>query len=66
MEPLVNRPVVVALALVGALLSSGAALLQARGRLAPKTARVLNLAGYLCMGASMALFALAGLWGVPA
>jgi len=61
MELLLTRPVVVTLAVLGALLASAASLLQLRGYLNPTSARALNWAGYGCMGASMLLFALAGL-----
>jgi len=39
-----------------------ASFLQTRGRISEKSARVLNYAGYGCMGVSMLFFALAGLW----
>lgn len=61
MEILLTKPVVVALALVGAVLSTAASFLQRRGRLGERPAHVLNYAGYGFMGASMVLFALAGL-----
>lgn len=66
MELLLNRPVVIALALLGAALTAIASFLQLRGRLSARHARTLNWAGYALMGASMMLFALAGLLGVPA
>lgn len=62
MELLLSKPVVVALAVLGALLSFLASWLQTRGRISEKTARALNYAGYGVMGASMLLFVLAGLW----
>jgi hypothetical protein len=62
MEFLLTRPVVVALAVLGAVLSSSASFLQTRGYIGEKAGRALNWAGYGFMGASMALFALAGLW----
>ena len=62
MELLLTKPVVVALAILGAALSSLASFLQTRGRIGEKTARALNYAGYGVMGVSMVLFALAGLW----
>ena len=64
MEGLLSRPVVVALALLGAGFSLAASFLQARGVVAERGARRLNLLGYACMGASMALFIGAGLRGV--
>jgi hypothetical protein len=62
MELLLTRPAVITLAVLGAALSTAASFLQMRGYLGAKTARALNWAGYGCMGASMLLFALAGLW----
>ena len=61
MEVLLTKPVVVALAILGAILSSLASLLQVRGYVGAKSARVLNYTGYGCMGVSMLLFVLAGL-----
>jgi hypothetical protein len=62
MDFLLARPVVIGLAVLGALLSTGASLLQARGFLNERNARLLNYAGYGAMGLSMLLFVLAGLW----
>jgi len=62
MEILLTKPVVVALAILGALLSTAASFLQTRGRVSEKTGKALNYAGYGVMGASMLLFVLAGLW----
>ena len=62
MELLLTRPVVVALAVLGAVLSSSASFLQMRGYVSEKAARALNWVGYGVMGASMLLFVLAGLW----
>jgi hypothetical protein len=62
-ELLLNRPVVVTLAVIGALLATAASMLQRRGIVGERGARVLNYAGYGFMGASMVLFALAGLLG---
>jgi hypothetical protein len=62
LELLLSRPIVVALAILGAVLSSSASFLQMRGYVSEKAARVLNWAGYGVMGASMLLFVLAGLW----
>ena len=61
MEVLLTKPVVVALAIVGAVLSTGASMMQRRGSLNERQAKMLNYAGYAVMGASMLLFALAGL-----
>jgi hypothetical protein len=62
MELLLTKPVVVTLAVLGAVLCSLAAYLQTRGRVSEKTGRALNYAGYGVMAASMLLFVLAGLW----
>ena len=62
MELVLSRPVVVGLAVLGAALSSSASFLQTRGYVGAKAARAINYAGYGCMGVSMVLFALAGLW----
>ena len=62
MEILLTKPVVVALAILGAALSSLASFLQTRRRISERVGRLLNYAGYGCMGVSMLLFALAGLW----
>ena len=61
MEVLLTKPVVVALAIVGAMLSSAASFLQRRGSLDERNANRLNHAGYAVMGTSMLLFVLAGL-----
>lgn len=63
MELLLNRSVVVTFAVLGAVLTTAASALQSRGRINERTARFLNYAGYGSMGASMLLFALAGLLG---
>lgn len=65
MEILLERGVVITLAIIGAVLSTAASLLHARGRLGESGARKLNFAGYAFMGVSMALFVLAGLRGAP-
>jgi hypothetical protein len=62
MELLLSKPVVVALAIIGALLSTAASFLQTRRYISETAGKALNLAGYGVMGASMALFVLAGLW----
>ncbi len=66
MDFLLTRPVVVTLAILGALLATTASILQAKGILGPRGGKVLNYSGYAAMALSMALFALAGLRGVPA
>jgi hypothetical protein len=61
MELVLSRSVVVGLAVLGALLSITATLLQRRGVLAERGAQMLNYAGYGVMAMSMLLFVLAGL-----
>jgi hypothetical protein len=62
MELLLSKPVVVTLAIIGAVVSTAASFLQARGYVGERTGKALNYAGYGVMGASMLLFVLAGLW----
>jgi hypothetical protein len=62
MELLLTKPVVVSLAVLGAILSSLASYLQTRGRISEKSGKALNYAGYGVMGASMLLFVLSGLF----
>ena len=64
-EILLTKPVVVALAVIGAVLATCASMLHQRGILRERGARILNYAGYGFMGVSMLLFVLAGLLGVP-
>jgi len=66
MELLLSRPAVVALAILGAVLSTAASILQAKGILGPRGGKVVNYTGYAAMVLSMALFAFAGLRGVAA
>ncbi len=66
MELLLSRPVVVALAILGAVLSTAASILEAKGVLGPRGGKVVNYTGYAAMALSMALFAFAGLRGVAA
>lgn len=65
MEFLLNRTVVVTLAVLGAVISTAAALLQGRRMISESQARGLNRLGYVCMGTSMVLFIAAGLLGAP-
>ncbi len=64
MEIVLTKPAVVALAVLGALLCTGASFLQMRGYVSEKAGKALNWAGYGVMGASILLFVLAGLRGV--
>ena len=60
MEVLLDRRVVIGLAIAGAVLSTAASLLQVRGVISARGARNLNVAGYAFMGVSMVLFVIAG------
>ncbi len=64
MEIVLTKPAVVALAVLGALLCTGASFLQMHGYVSEKAGKALNWAGYGVMGASILLFVLAGLRGV--
>ncbi len=66
MELFLSKPTVVALAVLGAILAVAASLLRAAGKLNEVQAKRLMAVAYVVMGASMLLFALAGLRGVPA
>ena len=66
MDALLSKPAVVALAVLGAILAVAASLLRAAGKLNEVQAKRLNGVAYVVMGASMLLFALAGLRGAPA
>ena len=63
MEVVLSRPVVIGLAILGAAFSVAASALQTRGTISPERAHQLNLAGYVLMGISMALFIWVGLRG---
>jgi hypothetical protein len=58
---LLTRAAVITLAVAGAVASTAASVLQARGLLGAERARQLNAAGYVLMGISMALFVVIGL-----
>ncbi len=60
MEALLDRRVVIGLAVVGGVLSALASVLQVRGTLGERAAKNLGYAGYAFMGASMLLFAYRG------
>jgi hypothetical protein len=57
---LLTRGAVITLAVLGALASTAASMLQVRGLISAERARQLNFAGYVLMGISMALFIVAG------
>ena len=61
MDWLLTREAVITLAVAGAVPSVAASILQVRGTIDATRARQLNLAGYILMGISMALFILVGL-----
>ena len=60
MDWLLTRAAVITLAVAGAIASTAASVLQARGLISAERARQLNLAGYVLMGISMALFVVIG------
>jgi hypothetical protein len=60
MEWLLAREVVIGLAVLGAIASTAASLLQVRGSIGAARARQLNATGYALMGISMALFIIVG------
>jgi hypothetical protein len=64
-EVLLTRPVVIGLAVAGALFALAASFLQKKGLVTEARANRLNLAGYVFMGASMLLFVIIGLRGGP-
>ncbi len=63
METLLTRPVIIGLAIAGALVAVAASVLQTQGKVSTERARQLNLAAYVLMGLSMALFIVVGLRG---
>ena len=63
MEIVLTRPVIIGLAIAGALFATAASVLQTQGRISAERARQLNLTGYVLMGLSMALFVVVGLRG---
>jgi hypothetical protein len=63
MEWLATRENVIALALLGAVLSTAASLLQVRKIVSEKNAMLMHYAGYGAMGLSMLLFIVAGFRG---
>jgi len=63
MEIVLTRPVIIGLAIAGALFATAASVLQTKGKVGAERARRLNLTGYVLMGLSMALFIIVGLRG---
>ena len=63
MDLLLTREAVITLAILGAIFSTAASLLQVRGAIGALRARQLNYAGYACMGISMFLFIVVGYRG---
>lgn len=61
MKWLLSREVVFGLAVLGAVLSLLASILQSNRKVSEETAKRINLTGYLFMGISIALFIVAGL-----
>jgi hypothetical protein len=60
MDWILTREAVITLAVLGAIPSVAASLLQVRGSIDATQARRLNLAGYVLMAISMALFIVIG------
>ena len=60
MDWLLTREVVITLAVVAAVISLAASVLQVKGVIGAPRARQLNLAGYAVMGVSMLLFIVIG------
>jgi hypothetical protein len=60
MDLVFSRPVVIALAVLGAIASTLASALESRNMISSARARRLSIAGYACMGASMLIFVVAG------
>ena len=60
MDWLLTREAVITLAVLGAVSSVAASVLQVRGSINALRARQLNLAGYVLMGISMLLFIVVG------
>ena len=55
-----SRPVVIGLAILGAVASTLATALRSRSLISEARARMLTAAGYGCMGVSMLMFVVAG------
>lgn len=63
MDWLLTREAVITLAVLGAVFSTAASVLQVRGTIGSVRARQLNYAGYACMGVSILLFIVVGYRG---
>ncbi|HEX7219760.1 MAG TPA: hypothetical protein VF280_11135 [Burkholderiales bacterium] len=63
MDLLLTREAVITLAVLGAIFSTAASVLQVRGTIGAARARQLNVAGYAFMGISMLLFIVVGYRG---
>ena len=63
MEALLDRRIVIALAVAGGVFALLSSILAVRGKAGERIPRILSYAGYGFMGASMLLFILAGLRG---
>lgn len=63
MEWLLTREAVITLAVLGAIASTAASVLQVRGSISALRARQLNLAGYALMALSIVLFIVLGYRG---
>jgi hypothetical protein len=60
MDLLLTREAVITLAVLGAVFSTAASVLQVRGSISAFRARQLNVVGYALMGVSMLLFIVVG------
>jgi hypothetical protein len=60
MDLLLTREAVITLAVLGAVFSTAASVLQVRGTISAFRARQLNVVGYALMGVSMLLFIVVG------
>lgn len=60
MDWFLTREAVITLAVIAAILSLAASVLQVKGVIGAQRARQLNLAGYALMGVSMVLFIVVG------
>ena len=63
MELLLARPIIITIAILGAVASTLATVLLAHGTIGKPRAKQLNGVGYACMGVSIVLFIIAGFRG---